>query len=91
MNWVKLTKGFAAEGYWRELSLQFTSHIEYANTSGRVEFVAAKGEKVTVELFDVDWIMANGLTGIDYYPATYLVNGFGKLWKVMLAACYVVC
>lgn len=91
VNWIKLAKGLATEGYWCEFSLQFTSHIEYANASGGVEFVAAKGEKVAVELLDVDRIMTNGLAGVNCYPATCLMDGFGKLWKVMLAAGYIVC
>lgn len=91
VNWIKLAKGFATEDYWCEFGLQFVSYIEYANTSGGVEFMATKGEKIAVELFDVDRIMANDLTGVNCYPAICLMDGFGKLWKVMLAAGYIVC
>lgn len=91
VEWIKLAKGFAAEGYRCEFGLQFTSHIEYANASGCIEFVATKGEKVAVELLDVDRIVTNGLAGVDCYPATCLMDGFGKLRKVMLAAGYIVC
>lgn len=91
VNWIKLAKGFATEDYWCEFGLQFTPYIKYTNTSGRVEFVAAKGEKVAVELLDVDRIVTNGLASVNCYPATCLVDGFGKLWKVMLATGYVVC